>query len=157
MQLHSFNTFEIGVLKGPNGEIIKNGSPDRIDSINGLMKIYGENKPLNFYLEKLGSLRSIIFNTVDKSELCSKLQKELGLSGIYCTFALKSSAYLSEDKKAKGREFSSDNPTKIDKGASERLEYCYSTDERSQEVPKQSKLFPIVQFLSLIYQTELLV
>lgn len=150
MQLHSFNTFELGVLKGPNGEIIKNGNPDRIDSINGLMKIYGENKPFNFYLKKLGSLRSIIFNTADKSELCSKLQKELGLSGIYCTFALKSSAYLSEDKKAKGQEFLSENPTKIDKGASERLEYCYSTDERSQEVPNKSLVLIIGQGQDLL-------
>lgn len=138
MLLHSFNTFETGVLRGPNGEIVKNGSPDRIDSINGLMRIFGEDKSFDFYMKKLGDLRSIVYNTPDKSELCQKVQKKLGLQGIYCTFALKSSPYLDQNKRAQGQEFLENNLTKFSKGASERLEYNYSRDSRSQEVPPKS-------------------
>lgn len=138
MLLHSFNTFETGVLRGPNGEIVKNGSLDRIDSINGLMRIFGENKSFDFYMKRLGDLRSIVYNTPDKSELCQKLQKKLGLQGIYCTFALKSSPYLDNQKRAQGQEFLESNPTKFSKGSSERLEYNYSRDSRSQEVPPKS-------------------
>lgn len=138
MLLHSFNTFETGVLRGPNGEIIKNGSKDRIDSINGLMKIFGEGESFEYYMNKLGDLRSIVYNTSDKAELCQKLQKKLGLQRIYCTFALKSSPYLDQKKRAQGQEFLEKNPTKFAKGASERLEYNYSRDSRSQEVPPKS-------------------
>lgn len=138
MLLHSFNTFETGVLRGPNGEIVKNGSSDRIDSINGLMRIFGEGKSFDFYMKRLGDLRSIVYNTPDKSELCQKLQKKLGLQGIYCTFALKSSPYLDSQKRAQGQEFLESNPTKFSKGSSERLEYNYSKDSRSQEVPPKS-------------------
>ena len=138
MLLHSFNTFETGILRGPNGEIVKNGSSDRIDSINGLMRIFGEGKSFDFYMKRLGDLRSIVYNTPDKSELCQKLQKKLGLQGIYCTFALKSSPYLDSKKRAQGQEFLESNPTKFSKGSSERLEYNYSRDFRSQEVPPKS-------------------
>lgn len=138
MLLHSFNTFETGVLRGPNGEIIKNGSKDRIDSINGLMKIFGEGESFEYYMNKLGDLRSIVYNTPDKAELCQKLQKKLGLQRIYCTFALKSSPYLDQKKRAQGQEFLEKNPSKFAKGTSERLEYNYSRDSRSQEVPPKS-------------------
>lgn len=144
MLLHSFNTFEIGVLKGPNGEIIRNGSEDRIDSVNGLIKIDQikgvdpKTKTLQKYIEQIGRLRSIIYNTPDKSQLCQKLQKELGIQGIYCTFALKSSPFSGDKNRQNGREFVEEQPTRFGKGISERLEFNYSRDFRSQEVPHKS-------------------
>lgn len=141
MLLHSFNTFETGVLGEENGQIVRNGSEDRIDSVNGLMKIdgiLGKTRTLAKYIELIGDLRSIVYNTPDKAELCQKLQKKLGLQGIYCTFALKSSPYMAQDKRAGGQEFLESQPTKFSKGSSERLEFNYSNDSRSQEVPPKS-------------------
>ena len=61
----------------------------------------------------------------------------MGINGIYCTFALKSSPYLDEEKRANGVEFLG-NPEKLDKGASERIEFIYSEDSRSNRVPNKS-------------------
>lgn len=57
----------------------------------------------------------------------------MGLSGIYCTFALKSSPRPGEGNRAEGREFVSSNPTPYDKGISEQTMFNGSMDERSHE------------------------
>jgi hypothetical protein len=95
--LNSFNTFELGVLVDDNGKIIRHGSPDRIDSVNGLMRveqIRGKDpnrRTIDYYKRRIGDLRSIIFNTADKAKLCENIENYLGIKGIYCTFAIKCS------------------------------------------------------------------
>lgn len=136
MLLHTFNTFETGVAVDDNGMPAPIGSQQwmdsRIDSVNGLVKI----KPgltVQEYVQMIGKLRNILFNTADKSEIQEKIQNLLGLSGIYCTFALKSSPRPGTNNRAQGREFVSNNPTPYDKGISEQTMFNGSSDARSHE------------------------
>lgn len=136
MLLHTFNTFETGVAVGEDGKPVPIGSQQwmdsRIDSVNGLVRI----KPgltVHDYIQLIGKLRNILFNTADKSQIQEKIQNLLGLSGIYCTFALKSSPRPGEGNRAEGREFVSNNPTPYDKGISEQTMFNGSMDERSHE------------------------
>ena len=141
MLLHTFNTFETGVLVGPNGEPVPVGSQTwmnaRIDSINGLIKIDQLlGKPVRTvqeYVRQIGRLRSILFNTQDKSDICTRLQNNLGLSGVYCTFALKSSPRPGDKNKLNGREFVDSNPTPFSKGISEQTMFNGSSDTKSHE------------------------
>lgn len=141
MLLHTFNTFETGVLVGPNGEPVPVGGQAwmdaRIDSINGLVKIDQLSgrpiKTVQEYIRQIGRLRSILFNTKDKSDICTRLQNNLGLSGIYCTFALKSSPRPGDNNKLNGREFVDSNPTPFSKGISEQTMFNGSSDTRSHE------------------------
>lgn len=141
MLLHSFNTFELGVQVDDKGYPVPNGGPEwgaaRIDSINGLMKvdqILGRDvQSVDNYINKIGELRSILFNTKDKSELVEKLQDSLELPGINVTFALKSSPRPGEGNKANGREFVEQNPTPFSKGISETTLFNGSSDTRSHE------------------------
>lgn len=141
MLLHTFNTFETGVLIGPNGEPVPVGSQAwmnaRIDSINGLIKIdqlLGRPvRTVQEYVRQIGRLRSILFNTQDKSDICTRLQNNLGLSGVYCTFALKSSPRPGDKNKLNGREFVDSNPTPFSKGISERTMFNGSSDTKSHE------------------------
>lgn len=141
MLLHSFNTFELGVQVDDKGYPVPNGGTEwgaaRIDSVNGLMKvdqILGRDvQPVDSYITRIGELRSILFNTKDKSELVEKLQDSLELSGINVTFALKSSPRPGEGNKADGREFVEQNPTPFSKGISETTLFNGSSDTRSHE------------------------
>ncbi len=106
MLLHSFNTFELGVLEDKNTHLpvqIGQGVNLRIDSINGLIKIdklkgNSNLSTITEYKKRLGNLRSILFNTTNKSDLEEQLKNELGLSNIYCTFALKSSPRIDRNQ-----------------------------------------------------------
>lgn len=141
MLLHSFNTFETGVLWDEQGNPVSNQdyADKRIDSVNGLLKIgklgiskfVGKKK--DYYLNVLGLLRSHLFNTEDKAELAKKLEKVLGLNGIYITFALKSSPRAGEGNRATGREFVENTPSPFSKGISESTEFNGSSDTRSHE------------------------
>lgn len=141
MLLHTFNTFETGVAIGEDGKPVPIGSQQwmdsRIDSINGLVKVdQALGRPVRTvqeYVQLIGKLRNILFNTADKSQIQEKIQNLLGLSGIYCTFALKSSPRPGEGNRAEGREFVSSNPTPYDKGISEQTMFNGSMDERSHE------------------------
>ena len=141
MLLHTFNTFETGVAVGEDGKPAPIGSQQwmdsRIDSINGLVKVdQALGRPVRTvqeYVQLIGKLRNILFNTADKSQIYEKIQNLLGLSGIYCTFALKSSPRPGEGNRAEGREFVSSNPTPYDKGISEQTMFNGSMDERSHE------------------------
>lgn len=141
MLLHTFNTFETGVAVGEDGKPVPIGSQQwmdsRIDSINGLVKVdQALGRPVRTvqeYVQLIGKLRNILFNTADKSQIQEKIQNLLGLSGIYCTFALKSSPRPGEGNRAEGREFVSSNPTPYDKGISEQTMFNGSMDERSHE------------------------
>ena len=141
MLLHTFNTFETGVLIGPNGEPVPVGSQAwmnaRIDSINGLIKIdqlLGRPvRTVQEYVRQIGRLRSILFNTQDKSDICTRLQNNLGLSGVYCTFALKSSPRPGDKNRLNGREFVDSNPTPFSKGISEQTMFNGSSDTKSHE------------------------
>lgn len=141
MLLHTFNTFETGVLVGPNGEPVPVGNQAwmnaRIDSINGLIKIdqlLGRPvRTVQEYVRQIGRLRSILFNTQDKSDICTRLQNNLGLSGVYCTFALKSSPRPGDKNKLNGREFVDSNPTPFSKGISEQTMFNGSSDTKSHE------------------------
>lgn len=141
MLLHSFNTFELGVQVDDKGYPIPNGGPEwgaaRIDSVNGLMKvdqILGRDvQSIDNYINKIGELRSILFNTKDKSELVEKLQDSLELSGINVTFALKSSPRPGEENRAEGREFVEQKPTPFSKGISETTLFNGSSDTMSHE------------------------
>lgn len=137
MLLHTFNTFELGVGVDQNGRPIGERMDQRIDSVNGLVKV---DKSLNRtvrtvweYAQILGRLRSILFNTEDKSKIQERIQNLLGLSEIYCTFALKSSPRPGEQNRAEGREFVSTTPNPFDKGISEQTVYNGSKDSRSHE------------------------
>lgn len=154
MLLHTFNTFETGVLVGQDGKPVPVGSQEwmnaRIDSVNGLVKIdQALGKPVRTvkeYVRQIGRLRSILFNTQDKSEICTRLQNNLGLSGVYCTFALKSSPRPGQKNKAQNVEFVSSKPytnnngitTTFDKGISERTMFNGSSDARSNEWHQKS-------------------
>ena len=139
--LHSFNTFELGVLVDDKGYPKPNGGPEwaekRIDSVNGLIKIDKlKGKPIQSiekYKEEIGNLRSILFNTKDKSELIEKLQDYLDLQGINVTFALKSSPRPGDGNKAEGKEFVENKPTPFSKGISEQTLINGSSDKRSSE------------------------
>ena len=141
MLLHSFNTFELGVQVDDKGYPVPNGGPEwgaaRIDSVNGLMKvdqILGRDvQSIDNYINKIGELRSILFNTKDKSELVEKLQDSLELPGINVTFALKSSPRPGEGNRAEGREFVEQKPTPFSKGISETTLFNGSSDTRSHE------------------------
>lgn len=141
MLLHTFNTFETGVAVGEDGKPVPIGSQQwmdsRIDSVNGLVKVdQALGRPIRTvqeYVQLIGKLRNILFNTADKSQIQEKIQNLLGLSGIYCTFALKSSPRPGEGNRAEGREFVSSNPTPYDKGISEQTMFNGSMDERSHE------------------------
>lgn len=141
MLLHTFNTFETGVAVGEDGKPVPIGSQQwmdsRIDSVNGLVKVdQALGKPVRTvqeYVQLIGKLRNILFNTADKSQIQEKIQNLLGLSGIYCTFALKSSPRPGEGNRAEGREFVSNSPTPYDKGISEQTMFNGSMDERSHE------------------------
>lgn len=154
MLLHTFNTFETGVLADSDDKPIPVGSQEwmdaRIDSINGLVKVdQALGNPIRTvkeYVRQIGRLRSILFNTQDKSEICTKLQNNLGLSGVYCTFALKSSPRPGQKNKAQNVEFVSSKPytnnngitTTFDKGISERTMFNGSSDARSSEWHQKS-------------------
>lgn len=141
MLLHTFNTFETGVAVDENGMPAPIGSQQwmdsRIDSVNGLVRIdKALGRPVRTvqeYVQMIGKLRNILFNTADKSEIQEKIQNLLGLSGIYCTFALKSSPRPGTNNRAQGREFVSNNPTPYDKGVSEKTMFNGSSDARSHE------------------------
>ena len=98
MLLHTFNSFEIGGLIDNNGQFVQQGT-NRIDSVNGLIKLEKDSntRTLQEYIQILGQLRGVIYNTKDKSELIKKLQDILKIynfdvDNIYCTFAYKSTA-----------------------------------------------------------------
>ena len=149
MLLHTFNTFETGVLIGQDGKPVPVGSQEwmdaRIDSVNGLIKIdQALGKPIKTveeYIRQIGRLRNILFNTEQKSDICTELQKILGLSNIYCTFALKSTPRPGEDNRANNREFVSSKPytssngvtATMDKGISETTLFNGSSDTKSHE------------------------
>lgn len=141
MLLHTFNTFETGVAIDNNGMPVPVGSQAwmdaRIDSVNGLIKIDNAlGKPVRTvqeYVNLIGRLRNILFNTSDKSQIQEKIQNVLGLSGIYCTFALKSSPRPDAQNRTQGREFVSSKPNPFDKGISEQTLFNGSSDTRSHE------------------------
>lgn len=153
MTLYSFNTNEMGVLEDENGmpylpdQVNKEGKlitgqewmDERIDSACGLIKIDKlHNHPTRKFLEYqqiIGDLRSLIFNTKDKSELCEKLQNILGLSNIYCTFAYKSSANLRENFQG---EYIDGSPQRFTKSKSEQTYFNGSSDTRSHELNRKS-------------------
>lgn len=155
MLLHTFNTFETGVLVGPNGKPVPVGSQAwmdaRIDSVNGLVKIdklLGRPiRTVQEYIRQIGRLRSILFNTQDKSDICTRLQNNLGLSGVYCTFALKSSPRIDKNNKNLTLgEFVSSKPytnnkgitTSFDKGKSEKTKFNGSSDVNSSDWHQKS-------------------
>ena len=133
MLIHSFNTFETGVEVDENGFPHHIGGADnRIDSVNGLMKLF-PNLTIDKYMSMIGMLRTILFNTADKSEMIQSLQDFLKLNGIYVTFALKTSPRAGEKNIKEGRLYVSTNPTPMDKSINEKTFYNGSLDKRSQE------------------------
>lgn len=152
MLLHSFNTFETGVIGiNQDGTPKQNGgdvfTKFRIDSMNGLIKLdraYGKSiRQYTQYLEILGKLRSVMLNTKDKGELTQKAQKLLEryfgqFNDIYVTFALKSSPYMGESSRQNGREYVESQGTKFSKGISEKTIFNGSNDDRSDEVNSKS-------------------
>ena len=146
MLLHTLNTFETGVLFDQQGNPIPVGGQEwmdaRIDSVNGLVKIDQLlGKPIRKkqeYIRQIGRLRNILFNTRDKSDICTKLSQNLGFSGVYCTFALKSSPRPGDKNKLNGREFVDSNPTPFSKGISEQTMFNGSSDTRSHEWHQKS-------------------
>lgn len=154
MLLHSFNTHERGIRLDSNRQPVIDDFKRlkaRIDSFNGLLKvdqILGKlskdaneqtvlqhiKNQFNNYDEKIGALRSLLFNIKDKAELCEAIEKQLGLKNIYITFALKSHNY---DRNS-DQEFIETSINPFNKGKNEVPEYNGSKDEKSNTWhPKQ--------------------
>ena len=139
MLLHSFNTYETGLQTDADGNLI-NQSQDwadaRIDSINGLLKIdkaLNQVHTIDQYKEIIGNLRSVIFNTQDKSQLQKRIESILGLPEIYCTFALKSSPYINRNNPPNLKGGYLGRPSPFGKSINEHTEYNGSNDTRSSE------------------------
>lgn len=149
MLLHSFNTHELGVRLDENGRVIIDDLArfeKRIDSINGLVKIdqlkgllsqnptqkeledYINNK-LALYDNRIGILRTILFNTKSKAELEKSIGEQLELPNVYITFALKSHNY---DRNSQ-QEFAEIDINPFNKGRSESTRYNYSQGEDSDK------------------------
>ena len=135
---YSHATFELGVAvdvdpnTGVKKIITSPYSDKRIDSINGLSKIPKyQGYTVDQYIDLIGQLRSIIFNTADKTQLCKKLEQLLGYSNIYCTFGIKSKANSTED------DFWDRHPnyTRYYKAEGEKVWFNHSKDEKSEKIP----------------------
>lgn len=143
MLLHSFNTFELGVQIDEDGNIQPSGDQSwmdtRIDSINGLVKvdqlINHPQRTADEYIQILGTLRSILFNTVEKSELEKRVKDFLKLPDIYITFAYKSSARV---KPENSTEYVDKNPTVLGKSKNEKTLFNGSSDTKSQNIHYKS-------------------
>lgn len=141
--LYSFNTFELGVVVDADGNIIDDGkwSQTRIDSINGLRKIDQlvgiTNQTLENYKVRLGILRSILFNSESKEEMCKKLVQALHLKDLSVDFAFKTSPVLTTIKE-KNQDYLAGSPDMYGKNKNERIISNSSSDERSQEVNPHS-------------------
>lgn len=137
--LHSFNTFESGMLHNEDAVIPTDRTPKRIDSMNGLynLDINSGKQPKTYseYLELLGKLRSKFLSIADKTELINEVSSLLNLPNTYITFGYKSSARPSKDS-----EYGTTNSDyyKYDKSLKEVLEFIYSQDTRSNEVSRKS-------------------
>lgn len=151
LQLYTFNTLETGVLfKEDKNTIISD--PDRmaarIDGVNGLLKIDAligrnvieERKDLGFenleqyYIDRISTLRSIIFNTEEKAKISEQLGKKLRLQNIFINFAIKTSPTISQSTKDSDEDYVSKNPDPYGKSKFERCKYHNSLDNRSSEV-----------------------
>lgn len=142
MILHSFNTYESGVVYDLITESILS-SPDRMaarrDSINGLKKaeqILGKSllksseKPVTQYLDIIGRIRQELYNTKEIDKICEKVSRILGISGLQCSFALKCSPTHSDTD----REYVSSNPDAFGTSKREHVEHHNSVAENSQKV-----------------------
>lgn len=125
--LYSNATFEFGAEIHPKSDSYEDPkhSKRRIDSINGLIRVKkiqdklkspsgifalqgkkGSQKPINDIkslsdMERvLGEFRGMALHTEDKAKLEEYFQRQLGLSNIYCRFAIKN--YSTEDTTSKG-------------------------------------------------------
>lgn len=141
MLLHTFNTFETGVAVGEDGKPAPIGSQQwmdsRIDSVNGLVKVdQALGRPIRTvqeYVQLIGKLRNILFNTADKSQIQEKIQNLLGLSGIYCTFALKSSPRIDRSHPERLTDGYLGSTTPYGKSIEEQTMFNGSSDARSHE------------------------
>lgn len=146
MILHSFNTFEAGVEEGPNGEVIQIGSPEwiakRIDSINGLIKIDAlkgyDKQSFQEYIDIIGELRSIIFNTKNKSDIDKAIKEFFGFDNIYTTFAFKSSLRKGDDFKTDKFGYSLGSPNPFEKPKGSTTLFNGSADAKSKRIHDKS-------------------
>ena len=146
MLFHSFNTFETGVDEGENGEVIQNGSQERIDkridSINGLIKIFNhlglDDLKYKEYVKILGDLRSIIFNTENKADIDKAIKEYFGLSNIYTTFALKSSLRMGENFQTDESGYPLTSPSPFEKRKGELTLFNGSKDSKSNTAHSKS-------------------
>lgn len=137
MLLHSFNTFETGVIFDDNGNIIiddQNRRNARIDSVNGLIKIdnlLGRGcKTIDEYIKIIGNLRSLLFNINDKSELIKRLEDYLELPNVNITFALKSTPTVNIKS---GNKYGEKDPSPFNKNVDETTLVNGSYDVKSHE------------------------
>lgn len=146
MLFHSFNTFETGVDEGENGEVVQQGSQERIDkridSINGLVKLFNhlglDQLKYKQYVQILGELRSIIFNTENKADIDKEIKKYFGLSNIYTTFALKSSLRMGEDFQTDEFGYPKTLPSPFEKRKGELTLFNGSKDTKSNNTHSKS-------------------
>ena len=151
LQLYTFNTLETGVLFDQDKNTIIS-DPDRmaarIDGVNGLLKIdaligrnvieergdLGYENLEQYYIDRISTLRSIIFNTEDKAKISEQLGVELGLQNTFINFAIKTSPTISQSTKDSDEEYVSKNPDPYGKSKFERCKYHNSLDNRSSEI-----------------------
>ena len=151
LQLHTFNTLETGVVFEEDKNTIKSDPARvaaRIDGVNGLLKIDAligrnvteERDALGFenleqyYIDRISTLRSIIFNTKEKAKISEQLGVELGLQNVFINFAIKTSPTISQSTKDSDEEYVSKDPDPYGKSKLETCKYHNSLDNRSSEV-----------------------
>ena len=158
--LYTFNMSELGAIEDPNGEPEKtdtvtdlrgntfNALEYRIDSINGLRKIYSLIKPLppiqlynnsekKWALTILDKLRSIIMTESDTNNMLKKISEIL--DGYECqniTFAIKLNPVISNATKSKGGTYASShkNVVKYSNNVNEKNYGVSSQHQHSDEI-----------------------
>lgn len=141
MLLHTFATFQTGVIKDQDGNYVTEGGQPwedvRIDGVNGLKKIdalLGRSPNIiSNYITTLGDIRSIVLNTQDKATIEKEISKILGLQEIYCTFAL-----TKVPRKQDNKTYFYNAPNPLDRSTNETNLYHGSEDVRSAENPLTS-------------------
>ena len=158
--LYTFNMSELGAIEDPNGEPVKtdtvtdsrgnkfNALDLRIDSINGLRKIYElikQRPPTQLYnnsekkwaLTILDKLRSIIMTESDTDKMRKKINEIL--DGYECqniTFAIKLNPVISNATKSKGGTYASSyqNVVKYSNNVKEKNYGVSSQHQHSDEI-----------------------
>lgn len=145
---YTHNTFEVGLVLDQNqkvqvddkGNIIEDGNwtKERIDSLNGLIKLQSlKGASPETLISILGELRSAIFSESDKMKLITRIEKILNMrgSGLEIRFGLKAFPVINDSTKNSDKNYVQDKPTAYTgQNKNERIIHNHSNGSRSKEV-----------------------